>query len=114
MAPTVATSSVAHFWEIVYHFGPPLMVALVMLYLTRTFKANDDKKVRMDMETLKYKRRLENILVAIQQQNAWIIRKFIELGSAHNLSHPDLRVDWSDYPEMFPIKEGWTQTREGE
>ena len=89
------------FLGVVYYFVPPLLTAIFMLYLTRTFKANDDKKIKIDQETLLYKRRLEDILVNIQKQNNWIIRKFVELGSAHNINHPNTQIDWNDYPDVF-------------
>ena len=94
-------STETHLTNLLYHFGPPLVVGLLVFWLGRKMKKQDDLRLREATELHTYREETRHTLRSIYGQNSWFIRKFVELATMHNMKHNDARIDVEDYPNGF-------------
>lgn len=87
--------------DFAYHFGPPLVVCLLTIWIGKRMKKGDELRLSARQQDVAQRNRIERMVANIQRQNAWSIRKFTELVAIHNSKHPELRIELDDYPNGY-------------
>lgn len=85
--------------EFTIRLGPPLVVGLLVLWLNRRMKLQDEKRDKLLAEETKYREEVRGTLTVIHRQNSWFIRKLVEVITVNNEKHPQSRIVMGDYPE---------------
>lgn len=92
--------------EFIYHFGPPITVAILTIYVGRKIKKGDELRSQAREADDRHRKNISIAIGAVLKQNSWMVRKFVELGTMHNTRHPKTRIDMDDYPNGFDMKKG--------
>lgn len=88
--------------QLLYHFLPPTVGSVITIVVGYYVRKSEIRQRQYQEEDQRFKADIKTRITTIRRQNGWLVRKFVELGSTHNIQHPDSRINIDNMPDDFP------------
>lgn len=89
------------FSEFVFQWAPSAFGSLLTLTVGIWVRRSEKRRQKDDEAARRHWEEIKTRVSAVQRQNGWFIRKFVELATMHNSKHADSHITIDDYPNGY-------------